>query len=299
MVSFTIPNAESSGGSSALYGVSLFFQCKPDLVEIVQDRVDAFFDDEQKPTDAFKEFQSPIRMSKTETTESEGTVGELGKKGMVKNVTVSAQIPAFNDKHKATSWVSRVLGEEYRDPSQPISIGLALVSRKNVILSMRDTLSSLLFDYAKGQQEYGAQLGNCGVLVDILGNFAHRDVESVSLRCILEPYLRAASAPWIERPITSQADAFERLALQQVNECLPPTPLALLFITALLEQKIILSSSRRSILHSTTVALGTLLEPLKWSHLQFAMVPASLAGDLIQYPAPFILGVPSEEAENA
>ena len=29
------------------------------------------------------------------------------------------------------------------------------------------------------------------------------------------------------------------------------------------------------------------------------LVPASLAGDLIQYPAPFILGVTSEEAENA
>jgi DENN (AEX-3) domain len=28
------------------------------------------------------------------------------------------------------------------------------------------------------------------------------------------------------------------------------------------------------------------------------MVPATLASDLVQYPAPFILGVPSEEAEN-
>lgn len=302
LVSFTIPNAESSGAESALYGVSLFLQCKPDHVSIVQDRIDAFVHDEEKTTAPnTNDFQSPINLRKTETTESEGTIGEIGKKGLVKNVSVSAPISAFNDKLKSTSWVSRVLGEEFRDPLQPISIGLALVSRKNVILAMRDTLSRLLFDYSRRNEEgpESSVLGNCGVLVDVLGNFAHRDVESISLRCILEPYLRAASAPWIDRPISSQASAFESLALQQVADCLPPTPFALLFITALLEQKIILSSSRRSVLQSATVALSALLDPLKWSHLLVPMVPASLAGDLIQYPAPFILGVPSEDSQNA
>ncbi len=302
MVSFTVPNAESSGANSALYGVSLFFQCKPDQVAIVQDRVDTFVHLEEKqaePTILADKFQSPITLTKIETTESEDGVGELGKKGYVKNVSVSAPIPAFNNKLKSTSWVSRVLGEEYRDPRHPISIGLALVSRKNVILAMRDTLSRLLYDYCREDDDGSSELGNCGVLVDVLGNFASSDVESIALRCILEPYLRHASTPWIERPLSFQVSAFESMAFVQVTDCLPPTPLALLFIAALLEQKIILSSSRRSVLLSTTVALSALLHPLKWSHLLVPLVPSSLAGDLIQYPAPFILGVPSQDSENA
>jgi hypothetical protein len=298
LVSFTIPNAESSGASSALYGVSLFFQCKSDRAAVVQERIDSFaHDKESEPLS--EEFVSPIKLRTTEATDSSGVVpADLGKRGLVKNVSVQVPLPAFNDQLKSSSWVSRVLSEEYRDSSHPISIGLALVSRKNVILAMRDTLSRLLFDYSRYTNGNTSTFGNCGSLVDVLGNFANRGVESISLRCILEPYLRAASAPWVDRPITSQARIFENQALHLVTDCLPPTALALLFITALLEQKIILASSRRSILQSSTTALGTLLDPLKWSHLMVPLVPATLAGDLVQYPAPFILGIPSEQAQN-
>jgi hypothetical protein len=66
----------------------------------------------------------------------------------------------------------------------------------------------------------------------------------------------------------------------------------------LLEQKVVLSSNRRSVLHAATVGLSSLLHPLRWSHLLVPLVPGALAGDLIQYPAPFILGIPSEEDAN-
>ena len=295
LISFTIPNAESSGASSALYGVSLFLQCKPDQVQVVDERIGSFVCD-REPTS--KDFVSPIKMSPVESTDSKVLAGELANRGFVKSVSVAEPLPAFNDQLKSASWVSRVIGEECRDSSQPLSIGLALVSRKNVILAMRDTLSRLVFDYSRDRSTDTSTLGKCGPLVDVLGNFANRDVESISLRCMLEPYLRAASAPWIDRPISIQANLFENRALHLVSDCLPPTPLALMFITALLEQKIILASSRRSILQSCTTSIGTLLAPLKWSHLMVPIVPATLAGDLVQYPAPFILGVPSEEAEN-
>jgi hypothetical protein len=74
----------------------------------------------------------------------------------------------------------------------------------------------------------------------------------------------------------------------QLSDGLSLTPLALLFVTVLLEQK------RRRVLHSASAALADL-----WSHLLVPLVPFSLAGDLIQYPAPFILGVTSEEAKSA
>lgn len=299
MVSFTVPNAGSSGASASLYGVSLFLQCSQDRVAVVQDRIDSFQFEEGKtvPPNAFV---SPISVSTAEKTESDAGIGDvLVQKGEMKTVSVSSPLPAFNDKLKSESWVSRVLGEEHRDSSQPISIGIALVSRKNVIPAMRDTLSRLLFDYSRGSGENSSLgIGKCGPLADVLGNFANRGVESLALRCILEPYLQAASTPWIDRPISIQASIFEKQALHQVTDCLPPIPLALMFITALLEQKIVLSSSRRSVLLSSTTALTALLDPLKWSHLLVPMVPATLAGDLVQYPAPFILGVPSEEAEN-
>jgi hypothetical protein len=211
-------------------------------------------------------------------------------------------IPKFNERLQERPWTERAKQDEYRDQSKPLAIGLALVSRRNAILAMRDTLSRLLFDYSRQPtQEAGKAVPSlaCATLVDVLGSFSHRDIESTTLQCILEPYLRAASSPWIDRPIANQEKAFEALALRQLSDCLPPTPLALLFVTALLEQKIVLSSSRRSVLHSASAALAALLKPLTWSHLLVPLVPASLAGDLIQYPAPFILGVTSEEAENA
>ena len=51
-------------------------------------------------------------------------------------------------------------------------------------------------------------------------------------------------------------------------------------------------------MHAASVGLAALLRPLKWSHLLVPMVPGALASDLIQYPAPFILGVPSEDADS-
>jgi hypothetical protein len=132
----------------------------------------------------------------------------------------------------------------------------------------------------------------------MLGAFSYQDHEASALKIVLEPYIRSACSSWVDRPLTDQSRAFETFALKQLTDALPPTPLALIFVTALLEQKIIISSSRRSVLHAACSALVNLLRPLKWSHLLVPLVPGALAADLIQYPAPFLLGVPSEDADN-
>jgi len=49
------------------------------------------------------------------------------------------------------------------------------------------------------------------------------------------------------------------------------------------------------VLLSVSTALKSLLEPLEWTHLFVPLVPLALANDLVQYPAPFILGIPSDE----
>lgn len=88
------------------------------------------------------------------------------------------------------------------------------------------------------------------------------------------------------------------MAGQQLLNCLPPIPLALLFVTLLIEQKVVFSSSRRSVLFSAISSVTRLLEPLSWSHLLVPLVPSALALDLLQYPAPFILGISSEDPGN-
>uniref|UniRef100_A0A7S2YHD9 UDENN domain-containing protein n=1 Tax=Entomoneis paludosa TaxID=265537 RepID=A0A7S2YHD9_9STRA len=62
-----------------------------------------------------------------------------------------------------------------------------------------------------------------------------------------------------------------------------------------MEQKIVITGSRRSVLLSATTALAEMLKPLKWCHLMVPRVPSNLAGDLLQYPAPFILGMPAQD----
>ena len=50
---------------------------------------------------------------------------------------------------------------------------------------------------------------------------------------------------------------------------------------------------------SASFAMVQLLKPLKWTHLQVPLVPASMMNELIHYPAPFLLGIPSDEKESA
>lgn len=331
-MNFIIPNAESSTGDateSALFGVSLVFHQKQSEHAIESEvKTQLVF---EEPTEITKDVQTPEKPLETPKKEmvydadglaiavdtfASPIVFETPKKapmdmkatasneepaGVIRKIKVSAQTPTFNQKLQESSWVDRALRDEYRDQKKPITIGLALVSKNNVILAMRDTLSKLLFDYSRKPDSKNGKSKpslTCGALIEVLGAFSHQGVETSSLRCILEPYLRTASSPWVDRPLMEQKVAFDTLAIQQLTDCIPPTPLALLFVTALLEQKIILSSSRRSVLHAACVGLATMLRPLKWSHLLVPLVPAALSNDLIQYPAPYILGIPAQDAEN-
>ncbi|CAJ1960097.1 unnamed protein product [Cylindrotheca closterium] len=299
LVSFVIPNAESSASDpaeSSLYGVSLVF---------VKDSMES----KEKVSPIRTEFvvneasgeggsESPISFA-SEGKADESTAGG-GKSTALRQVKVSSALPVLNEKMKEEPWHVRIEKDEYHNPSNPTTIGLALVCNRNVIYAMRDTLSRLLFDFSKQPGTSGGPVAtlSCQGLIDVLGGFSHKDIESASLLRILEPHLKGANASWVDRPITDQSRAFKDQAVRQLSDCLPPTPLALMFATALLEQKIILSSSRRSVLHAATTGLCAMLEPLEWSHLLVPLVPSTLAVDLIQYPAPFILGVPSGDADN-
>lgn len=295
LVNFMLPphsdasseNAEDD--DSSLYGVSLTFQRRrkamtslkrdPIATELCCQGSDLF---DQEALVYFEKCK-----------QDEGCCDSMDLK---RKVRVSSILPTYSKRLAEPSWSERMEQEDQEDSvSVTATVGVALVSKLNVVLSMRETLSHLVREFSKNPEGVSDKLISCGALVDVLGNFAHHDVESESLKCILEPYLRKCSAPWLERPIGSQKDAFLQLAGQQLIHCLPPIPLALMFVTALLEQKIVLSSTRRSVLMSATLALSALLRPLKWCHLMVARVPASLAGDLLQYPAPFILGLPSED----
>lgn len=308
MVNFNIPKAGSDDEPQSLFGVSLVFQRSPTArfhprrisqTQLVRDKNSK--DDEKKtaegnnvesnPTlDEDGTFPSPVSFD---------TPSDDHWSSFSRSMKVSEDMPVFNGYLREKAWVDRVLQDEDRDQNVAPTIGVALVARRNVVIAMRQALWMFLRDFSRLPEDNHTRKDviTCGSLVDLLGNFAHQDVEPMALKCILEPYIRAASATWIDRPLSAptQEDIFLRHAGQQLITCLPPIPLALLFIAALLEQKIILSSSRRSILFSATEALTGMLKPLKWCHLIVPLVPAALAKDLVQYPAPFILGCNSEE----
>lgn len=315
-MNFMVPNADTESDNhdeKALFGVSLVFQRrgeslghKDDLVptskiELVHEVSasqqvttprNSNGDDGEKS--AAPPFASPIRFVSTPAQETGGSDAKLRTSTRVIQVSVSS--PVFNRKLQEESW-SRRMVERRRVVAGPITVGIALVCRRNVVLAMRETLTRFLLDHSRSSEESSQGLV-CGPLVELLGNFSHPDVEAAALKAILEPYLGVGSAAWVDRPISAQKHQFEIVAGQQLLDCLPPIPLALLFVTLLLEQKVVFSSSRRSVLFSAVTSVTNLLKPLRWSHLLVPLVPSALARDLLQYPAPFILGIPSEDPGN-
>lgn len=311
MVNFMIPKADDGSSEEkdrSLYGVSLVFQrsstarfhprrvSQTQLVSETREEKKTELDSDNSAAppmiDEDGKFPSPLTFE---------TTADDHWQTFNRSINSTEETPIFNEHLREKAWIDRVLQDESRDQDVPATVGVALVSRRNVVIAMRQTLWMLLRDFSRMPEDKDSSerprkhVITCGSLVDLLGNFAHQDVEGKALRCILEPYIRAASSPWIERPLSAQREEFERLAGQQLITCLPPIPLALLFVAAVLEQKIVLSSSRRSILFSATEALKGLLKPLGWCHLLVPLVPSALAKDLVHYPAPFILGMPSED----
>jgi len=217
-------------------------------------------------------------------------------------VRIGTDANVFNQKMSERSWAERV-SLEVRQDETPVTIGVCLLSHRNVILAMRETLREFLQTFCGSTTSVKSSFVSsrsslsCRALVNILGNFSHQDVEADALQSILRPFIRRAVKPWLERPILSQQHEYEDMAGMHLLQSLPPIPLALTFVTALLEQKIVMASSRRSVLLSASTALSLMLRPLKWCHLIVPRVPSALASDLLQYPAPFILGLSSEDPE--
>lgn len=281
LVNFMLPRADAGGdetGDGSLYGVSLVFQ------HLLSSMGDA--EENNVPTElvakALAENASPLSFD----TVDGSTVRQIA--------VDECDIASFNASLKERTWRERIV-REVRPGRTVCKIGLALVSQSNVILSMREALSNILNDFSRAPGTDDQRRLLCGPLVDVLGNFANQDVATSLVSSLLRSYLKQSTKSWIERPLSAQQDEFEEAAGEQMVNSLPPIALAMMFVTALLEQKMVITSARRGLLLSSTVALKQMLQPLTWCHLIVPRVPANLASDLLQYPAPFILGLPSDE----
>jgi DENN (AEX-3) domain len=325
---FMIPCTESEGSEDGeIYGVSLVFQMEESAFMNIKEGgqsmmspLQLVFDDILEGMDKMKvgsespekkevifdaggnedvvtAFASPIEVFSPEKKASPNhTSASLG-------LRVGNKSPIFNRRISENNWIERVRSQRLAFPTgAPVSVGIVLISSQNVIYAMRESLSKLLWDFSSccgdGVKEPSENQMICRVLIELLGNFSHLDVEQESLCSILAPYLQYGSLPWIKQPRRIQAFEFAINSGEQLMESLPLVPLALLYLTALLEQKIVFSSSRRSILLSAVTGLVKLLDPFKWEHLLIPLVPAALARDLLDYPAPFIIGLASEDEGN-
>ncbi|KAL7569864.1 hypothetical protein ACA910_008532 [Epithemia clementina (nom. ined.)] len=270
LLSFKVPRVDSGSDEnedSSLYGVSLVCRRVASNDDVEENTIPTFF--VKSPTN-----QNSILF------EGSTDAGDLKR-----ILHVHSDCTLFNSSFQVQNW-------RERHSTENAIIGIALVSRHNAIPSMRQALVNLLSRFNNDARACDFM---CNSLVDVLGNFENNEVEGGVLRDFVQPHLEESLKPWLERPFGAQQAAFESDAGNQLIRSLPPIPLALLFITALLEQKIVITGSRRSILLSATTALSEMLKPLKWCHLLVPRVPASLAADLLQYPAPFILGMPAQD----
>ncbi|KAK1747786.1 DENN domain-containing protein [Skeletonema marinoi] len=288
LTNFMLPSGSSGmDGNEWLYCVSLVFR-KPRVSiqskrsrkylseqEVGLECVNKLVSDEsvsQSRSDINQEFQSPLV-----ETESDGVKS--------RKMIVSSEPSEFNRKLQEQRWSQSV------DSSSDVIVGLAVVSDRNETYRMRETLSTVFSDFCRKNL--------CQPLVDILGNFSNSCVEETCLQSILEPYLSFTAAKWVDRPIRDQELQFSEVSGTQLMQSLPAVPLALLFVTILLEQKVVLASSRRGMLMAASDAIMQLLKPLQWKHLLVPLVPESMMNDLVHYPAPFILGIPTDEKKSA
>jgi hypothetical protein len=287
LVNFMIPHAdaqsEDNDEESCMYGVSLVFQ-RRNSHSAATDQSVIRLDDSG----------SNILMTDSLVGIAQPANGE-DPNVCTRTLRTRSNLPHFTKHLAERKWLKQVHAS-MDDSDSSIAVGLALLSKRNVILAMRESLAVFLRQLSRsGTGDASQRTSCCGALVDMLGTFSFADVEPESLKCILEPFIRHGSGSWLEKPIGSQKVEFLKVAGHQLIRFLPPIPLALTFVAALLEQKIVFISSRRSILFSVISAMVELLQPLKWCHLQVPLVPSNLAPDLLQYPGPFILGLASED----
>ncbi|CAB1100395.1 unnamed protein product [Ectocarpus sp. CCAP 1310/34] len=83
-----------------------------------------------------------------------------------------------------------------------------------------------------------------------------------------------------------------------VFRCLSPRNLCLVMLALLCERKVVLVSSRLSLLTQAGEVFRSLLQPLSWSHVYVPLLPRKMAADLLQCPTPFILGLESVTARE-
>ena len=158
-----------------------------------------------------------------------------GRRRMMK---VSQNLTLFDNKLQEQKWSQHV--------GKGASIGLALMSSSNVMTGMRETLSLLYDDFCciksctngnHDEKRYPKYL--CQPLVDILGVLTHsKQVEETALNCLVQPYCNFTNSRWVHRPLSNQSDNFLESSGMILLQALPPVPLALAFITLLLEQKV-------------------------------------------------------------
>jgi hypothetical protein len=279
MINFIVPTtsgSEAVASDDCLYGVSLVFRYETD--------------------DEAELNSTPIEVTKQEDGKSSPVVSCVGDGDDKSKIRLALDVegPVFNQMISKSRWSTTAMHQESDDERGSITVGIALLSRRNVMPAMRETLARFYDELSTSVTAHTSRR-LCLPLVDILGNFGYKGVETQVLSSLLGPFLKTASSRWLQRPLTDQKEKFESDSLEFLVETLSPIPLALLFVTALLEQKIVFSSSRRGILLSASMGLKCLLQPLGWSHLFVPLVPTDLASDLVQYPAPYILGIPSDD----
>lgn len=249
MVDFAVPHTSPNYPDGRVYGVSLVIQ-----------------------RNTYCEHYRDLSLCLEETPVTHREISKFDNQSVLPESIKSTMSPEMKEQMNKEKWSSQFSGDNGD------LIGIALISSNNVIPSMRASLVAL-HDSIVGANE-GVQGGDATThllnpLADLLGASMSEDVNPMSFKPILEPYLDIGSSTWIDRPISEQATFSEKRWGETLIDVLPPVSLALTFSALLLEQKVVMFSSRRSMLLACVQSINTFLRPLEWAHL---IVPVVVSG---------------------
>ena len=225
--SFMVPSGSNVDGSEWLYCASLVFR-KPS-VSVQSKRSRKYLSEQEIELECVRKLVSgdSFSQSKSECKEEfQSPLVDRDSDGVKsRQMIVSSEPNVFNQKLQGQSW------SQMAASTSDVVVGVALISDRNETFRMRETLSLVYNDFCRRHL--------CKPLVDILGNFSDPGVEEEScLQMILEPYLAFSTSKWADCSLREQELQFSDISGTQLMQSLPPVPLALLFVTLLLEQKV-------------------------------------------------------------
>lgn len=98
----------------------------------------------------------------------------------------------------------------------------------------------------------------------------------------------------IRAPTVLRWGGAQDFSMEMILRTLTPKNFVTILIAFILEYKVVVVSSRLTVLTALGELLKTLIAPLRWSHVYVPLVPKKISSQILQCPTPFFVGMHRE-----